>query len=53
MQLLFNSLKIKIDMYTLAGVAQWIERWPANQKVAGSIPSQGICLDPRYPVGGA
>ena len=29
----------------LAGVAQWIERWPANQRVAGSIPSQGTCLD--------
>ena len=25
----------------LAGVAQWIEHQPANQKVAGSIPSQG------------
>ena len=23
----------------LAGVAQWIERQPANQKVASSIPS--------------
>ena len=28
----------------LAGVAQWIERWPANQEVVGSIPSQGTCL---------
>ena len=28
----------------LAGVAQWIEHWPANQKVASSIPSQGTCL---------
>ena len=28
----------------LAGVAQWIERQPANQKVTGSIPSQGTCL---------
>ena len=25
-------------------MAQWIERWPANRKVAGSIPSQGTCL---------
>ena len=25
----------------LAGVAQWIECQPVNQKVAGSIPSQG------------
>ena len=28
----------------LAGVAQWIECQPANQKVAGLIPSQGTCL---------
>ena len=28
----------------LAGVAQWIVHWPANKKVAGSIPSQGMCL---------
>ena len=28
----------------LAGVAQWIECWPENQRVAGSIPSQGMCL---------
>ena len=27
-----------------AGVAQWIKHWPANQRVAGSIPSQGTCL---------
>ena len=25
----------------LAGVAQWIEHWPANCKVTGSFPSQG------------
>ena len=25
-------------------MAQWIERWPASQGVAGSIPSQGTCL---------
>ena len=28
----------------LAGVAQWIECQPANQRAAGSIPSQGTCL---------
>ena len=28
----------------LAGVAQWSEHQPANQKVIGSIPSQGTCL---------
>ena len=28
----------------LAGVAQWLEHQPANQKVTSSIPSQGTCL---------
>ena len=28
----------------LADVAQWIEQQPANQRVTGSIPSQGTCL---------
>ena len=28
----------------LAGVAQWTEHWPANQKVTGSIPGQGTFL---------
>ena len=28
----------------LAGVAQWIECWPVNQRVAGLIPSQGTGL---------
>ena len=28
----------------LAGVAQWIEHSPANQRVTGSIPSQGTYL---------
>ena len=41
----------------LAGVAQWIECRPANQRVAGSIPSQGTCLScgpgPSATVGGA
>ena len=27
-----------------AGVAQWIECWPENQKVAGLIPTQGPSL---------
>ena len=27
----------------LAGVAQWIECQPVNQRVAGSIPIQGTC----------
>ena len=34
---------IKI-LFALAGAAQWIGRRPANQKVAGLIPSQGTCL---------
>ena len=34
----------RTDAQALAGVAQWIEHWRANQTVAGSIPSQGICL---------
>ena len=28
----------------LAGVAQWIECWPVNQKVVDLIPSQGTSL---------
>ena len=28
----------------LAGIAQWTECGPANQRVAGLIPSQGTCL---------
>ena len=28
----------------MAGVAQWTECRPRNQRVAGSIPSQGTCL---------
>ena len=28
----------------LFGVAQWIECWPENQRVTGSIPNQGTCL---------
>ena len=31
----------------LAAVAQWIELWPANQRVASSIPSQSTCLGCR------
>ena len=28
-------------------MAKWIHHWPAKQKVAGSIPSQGTCLGCR------
>ena len=31
-------------IFALAGVAQWIEHWPVNQRVTGSVPSQGTCL---------
>ena len=31
-------------MPALAGVAQWIEHGLVNQRVAGSVPSQGTCL---------
>ena len=31
----------------LASVAQWIECRPVNQRVVGSIPSQGTCLGCR------
>ena len=34
----------KIPKVALAGVAQWIEHQPANQRVTGSIPSEGTCL---------
>ena len=40
-RLLYNFIKMKI---ALAGVAQWIQCWPANQRVAGLIPTQGTCL---------
>ena len=30
-----------------AGMAQWIKLQPVNQKVSGSIPSQGTCLGCR------
>ena len=34
----------KRKAYALSGVAQWIECWPGNQGVAGSIPGQGTWL---------
>ena len=38
-----NNEQFKIKL-ALAGVAQWIECQPMNQRVPGSIPSQGTCL---------
>ena len=37
----YYNLKISL---ALAGVAQWIDCWTANQRVSSSIPSQGTCL---------
>ena len=31
-------------LWALAGVAQWVEHWPANERVTGLIPRQGTCL---------
>ena len=39
-----NNFFKKIQKLALASVAQWIGCWPANQRVAGLIPSQGTCL---------
>ena len=33
-----------MKIITQAGVAQWIERWPADWKVTDLIPGQGTCL---------
>ena len=38
----FHNVR-KYLFLALTGVAQWVDH-PANQKVAGSIPSQGTCL---------
>ena len=40
-------LDINKGQLALAGVAQWIEHRPENQRVAGSSPSQGTCLGCR------
>ena len=39
--------KNHLYMEALAGVAQWIERQPVNQRVTTLIPSQGTCLGCR------
>ena len=36
--------KLKKQKQNLPCVAQWIECQPVNQRVTGSIPSQGTCL---------
>ena len=37
--ILFLVYFLYLKKIALAGVAQWIEHGPANQRVAGSIPS--------------
>ena len=43
----YTLTSYKLQCRTLADVAQWIEQWPVNQSVTGSIPSQGIYLGCR------
>ena len=33
-----------ISLNAMSGIARWIKHRPENQRVAGSIPSQGRCL---------
>ena len=40
----FLDIRPKELKTALAGISQWIECWPANQKFTSSIPSQGACL---------
>ena len=42
-----RELGIKDGERALAGVAQWIEHQPVNQRVTGLIPSQATCLGCR------
>ena len=40
----FRYFRIQKPTNALAGVAQWIEHQPVNQRITGTIPSQGTCL---------
>ena len=42
-----NMRRLRSTNRALAGIAQWIECWPANQRVTGSVPGQGTCLGCR------
>ena len=33
-----------METFALDGVVEWVERWPANRRVAGSISGQDRCL---------
>ena len=35
---------IKYQLLAQTGMAQWVEHHPTKRQVAGSIPSQGMCL---------
>ena len=41
---LINLIFKNILVFSLADVAQWIERQTVNKGVKSSIPSQGTCL---------
>ena len=43
----YINKELNLKILALADTAQWIEHWPANQRVASSIPSQGKCLGCR------
>ena len=43
-ELLLKLCCIKLTKIALAGVAQWIECQPMNQRVTSLILSQGSCL---------
>ena len=43
LSIFWHFIFIKNTKFSLAHVAQWIECWPANQRVASLIPSQGTC----------
>ena len=45
--MLILNLIIRKLLSALAGVAQWIECWPVNQRVTGSIPSKDTWKKPR------
>ena len=40
----YCCLYMLFKLSALAGVAQWIECEPENQRVTGSVPSQDACL---------
>ena len=42
-----HIISVKNKILSMAGVAQWIEHMPANQRVTSLIPSQGTCLGCR------